>query len=129
MSNTNATRALVVVAEDYGDISQLVRDILRDEGYHVVVVSRGAEVLPTVRKHHPQLILLDLSLPDVSGNEILRQLNANADTKHIPVIVVSAYAEQLRPVPQVRGIVHKPFDLSTLLNAVESTRTARAKRA
>jgi CheY-like chemotaxis protein len=128
VSTASATRDLVVVAEDHNDIRQLVGDILRDEGYQVVAVSRGAEVLPAVKKHKPQLILLDLSFPDVPGNEILRQLNASPDTNQIPVIVVSAYTEQLRRVPQVRGVVNKPFDLSTLIDAVGSTRRPRVQR-
>jgi DNA-binding response OmpR family regulator len=115
----------VLVAEDYPDISQLVGDILKNEGYQVISVSRGADVVPTVLRCRPDLILLDLSLPDIPGNEVLRQLSANQLASGIPVIIVSAYTDQLKRVPQVAAVVNKPFDLSTLVNAVEEARQAR----
>ena len=84
--------------------------------------SRGNEVIAAVRQYRPGLVLLDLSLPDVPGNEILRQLDLNPETNQVPIIVVSAYTEQLRRVPQVRAVVNKPFDISTLLEAVDLAR-------
>jgi CheY-like chemotaxis protein len=120
---------LVLIAEDYPDISQLVGDILRDEGYDVVAVPRGADVLPTVERARPDLILLDLSLPDVPGNEVLRLLSSRPETSEIPVIIVSAYTDQLRRVPQVRAVVNKPFDLSTLVEAVQEARQSGRRAA
>lgn len=118
MMSESRTRPLVVIAEDYPDISQLVRDILREEGYDVIVVTRGSEVVGAVVEHRPGLLLLDLSLPDMPGNEVLQQLVHNPDTRDVPVVIVSAYTELLRTVPMVRAVVNKPFDISTLLDAV-----------
>jgi two-component system phosphate regulon response regulator PhoB len=120
---------VVVVAEDYADISQLMGDILRDEGYQVAPVTRGAEVVETVAHLRPVLLLLDLSLPDVSGNDILQTLQTNPATRHVPVVVVSAYTEQLRKVPQVRAVVNKPFDINTLLEAVQQAQRPLQERA
>ena len=120
---------VVVIAEDYADISQLVGDILRDEGFQVHTVSRGAEVLDAVKQYRPALLLLDLSLPDVPGNDVLQQLARNPETSTVPVIIVSAYTDQLRPVPQVTGVVNKPFDISTLLDAVEQAAAGKRKSA
>jgi DNA-binding response OmpR family regulator len=129
VSDSTPATNLVLIAEDYPDISQLVGDILKDEGFEVVAVPRGADVLPMVRRWNPELILLDLSLPDVPGNEVLRQLSSNPDTSQIPVIIVSAYTDQLRRVPQVRAVVNKPFDLTTLVDAVQEARRSRPRAA
>lgn len=129
MSTPTKTRKVVVVAEDYPDISQLVSDILRDEGYEVVAVSRGGEVLPAVRRYHPVVILLDLALPDMPGNEVLQQLAMNPETSKIPVIIISAYAERLQCVPQVRAVITKPFDIDTLLKAVSEAEKAQPSAA
>jgi DNA-binding response OmpR family regulator len=129
VGDTNRKDTRVLVAEDYPDISQLVGDILKNEGYQVISVSRGADVVPTVLRCGPDLILLDLSLPDIPGNEVLRQLSANQQTSGIPVIIVSAYTDQLKRVPQVAAVVNKPFDLSTLVNAVQEARQARHQAA
>jgi CheY-like chemotaxis protein len=129
VSETAQANEVVVIAEDYPDISQLVGDILRDEGFRVVAVARGAEVVPAVKRHRPSLLLLDLSLPDIPGNEVLRQLALSPETSDIPVIIVSAYTEQLRRVPQVQAVVNKPFDLTTLVEAVQAARKPRQARA
>jgi len=120
---------VVVIAEDYADISQLVGDILRDEGFQVYSVSRGAEVVNAVKQFKPALLLLDLSLPDVPGNDVLQQLALSPETSTVPVIIVSAYTDQLRRVPQVSGVVNKPFDISTLLNAVEQAMAGKRRSA
>jgi CheY-like chemotaxis protein len=129
VSEANSKGNRVLVAEDYPDISQLVGDILKDEGYQVIGVSRGADVIPTVLRCRPDLILLDLSLPDIPGNEVLQQLSANPQTCEIPVIIVSAYTDQLRRVPQVVSVVNKPFDLTTLVDAVQEARQTRHRAA
>ena len=122
VNETDPSKLVVLIAEDYPDIAQLVGDLLREEGYDVLAVSRGNEVIAAVKLHSPSLILLDLSLPDVPGNEILRQLDGNPETNQVPIVIVSAYTEQLRSVPQVRAVVNKPFDLTTLLEAVAEAR-------
>jgi CheY-like chemotaxis protein len=129
VSDPNRGGNRVLIAEDYPDISQLVGDILKDEGYQVVAVSRGADVVPAVNSNRPDLILLDLSLPDIPGNEVLRQLSSSPDTSTIPVIIVSAYTDQLRRVPQVVSVVNKPFDLTTLVEAVQEAQRFRPRAA
>lgn len=123
------SQKIVLVAEDYPDISQLVGDIFRDEGYCVVSVSRGSDVVPAVKQYHPTVVLLDLALPDIPGNEVLQQLSLGPDTNRVPVIIISAYTERLERVPQVRAVVEKPFDIDTLLKAVEEAQHPHPKAA
>jgi CheY-like chemotaxis protein len=118
VSTPAGSKKVIVIAEDYPDISQLVTDLLRDEGYDMVAVSRGGEVLGAVKKHHPAVILLDLALPDIPRNEVLQQLSHDQDTCNIPVVIISAYSERLRRVPQVRAVINKPFEIDALIRAV-----------
>ncbi len=129
MSKSTGEAKVVIVAEDYPDISQLVGDILRGEGYRVVSVSRGGDVLPTVRQYHPAVVLLDLALPDMPGNEVLQQLSSNPETNQIPVIIISAYTERLQRTPQVRAVVNKPFDIDHLLKVVEEAQRPHPRAA
>ena len=127
MSAQQGGNNVVVIAEDYADISQLVGDILRDEGYQVHSVLRGADVYGAVKQLRPMVLLLDLSMPDVPGNEVLQQLARDPETEHVPVIIVSAYTDQLRRVPQVLGVVNKPFDINTLLDEVARVKSGERK--
>ncbi|HVC33268.1 MAG TPA: response regulator [Chloroflexota bacterium] len=117
------------MAEDYPEIRELVSDIFRNAGYRVESVSRGSDVGPAIRRFHPSVVLLDLALPDVPGNDVLQQLAMSPETNRVPVIIMSAYSERLRQVPQVRAVVNKPFDIELLLRAVEEAQQPRAKAA
>ena len=129
MSPAVGSNKVVLIAEDYPDISQLVSDLLRDEGYHIVAVSRGGEVVPAVKQYHPSVVLLDLALPDIPGNEVLERLSNSQETNKIPVIIISAYSERLRRVPQVVAVVNKPFEIDTLLNEVAQASESRPQAA
>ncbi len=129
MSISTGAPKVVIVAEDYPDISQLIGDILRGEGYQVVSVSRGGDVLPAVRQYHPAVVLLDLALPDMPGNEVLQQLSSNPETNQIPVVIISAYTERLHQTPQVRAVINKPFDIDHLLKVVEEAQRPRPQAA
>ena len=120
---------VIVVVEDYPDISELVGGLLEAEGYQVQHVSRGADALGAVQLHRPAVVLLDLSLPDIPGSEVLRQLGQHPEASQVPVIIVSAYADQVRAWPQVHAVVAKPFDLGTLLDAVARARQSRPGQA
>ena len=114
-------RALVV--EDDPLISQLLREVLDMDGYEVVAhVRDGALAAGAVREHRPDLVVLDVGLPNVSGLEVLDDIKGGADTAHIPVLVVTAL-----PTPEVdararalgaAGVLAKPFPLSHLSEAV-----------
>jgi len=129
VSSAAASKKVVLIAEDYPDISQLVSDLLRDEGYDVIAVSRGGEVVPAVKQYHPAVVLLDLALPDIPGNAVLERLSMDPETDKVPVIIISAYSERLRRVPQVFAVVNKPFEIDVLLNAVNQATAARRQAA
>ncbi len=84
----------VLLAEDEKNVILGVRTCLDAVGYQVEIVEDGEEALNSVRREHPDLILLDLLMPKVDGYEVLKQLKGNDETKNIPIIVLTAKAEE-----------------------------------
>ena len=113
----------IVYFEDDGDMVDLVRIILNREGYQVFGIAEGLEGLKLVQKTNPDLILLDLMLPDMDGWEIYRQLKQNDSTQNIPVIVVTAKAQSIDKVlgleiAKVDEYISKPFRPQELVDRV-----------
>lgn len=113
----------IVYFEDDGDMVDLVRIILNREGYQVFGIAEGLEGLKLVQETDPDLILLDLMLPDMDGWEIYRQLKQNDSTQDIPVIVVTAKAQSIDKVlgleiAKVDEYISKPFRPQELVDRV-----------
>ena len=84
----------VVVAEDERDVAELIRHTLTRERYEVVVAGTGTEALRQARELKPDLILLDLMIPQLNGWEVCRRLKQDPATRAIPVIMVTARVEE-----------------------------------
>ena len=91
--------------------------------YRLLKAMRGEEGLRVAREHRPDLILLDLNLPDISGDEVLRQLKADPEVSPIPVIMVSADAmgERIASLLSLgaSGYLTKPYKVSEFLRSIE----------
>ena len=121
MNKAAQARKTILVVDDVPMIRSAMTDVLEHAGYTVVSGRDGAEGLRLARDCHPDVILLDLALPKSSGVDVLDSLKGSAETRDIPVIVVSAYAHLLsgsdaRPAA---GVIQKPFNVSELLTLVE----------
>ncbi len=125
-SNPPFERLTVVVADDDAEVRDLETFLLESEEYRVVSVSDGDAVIRAVRGEAPALLLLDFMLPGKDANEVLAELSRDPETARVPVLVVSAYRELLRPFAQVRGVIPKPFDIMELLDAVRRECPRRA---
>jgi phosphate regulon transcriptional regulator PhoB len=106
-------RHKILVVEDEADIRELLRYSLTQEGYAVEEAADGAEALDRIERRAPDLVLLDLMLPRMSGLELCRKLRANSETAQMPVIVVTAKSAE---VDRILGLemgaddyVVKPF--------------------
>jgi len=82
----------ILVVEDDPDNRRIVAKVLSVEGYHVVEATDGIEALAQARAERPDLILMDLALPNMDGWEATRQLKGNAETRAIPVVALTAVA-------------------------------------
>jgi two-component system, OmpR family, KDP operon response regulator KdpE len=107
----------ILLVEDDPGIIELLSDFLIDEGYEVTTRSSGGAALLELASNSYAVMLLDMGLPDMTGNDVLAQLVSQVNPT--PVIVVSANANQLRYRDRVQAVVHKPFDLFGLLEVIE----------
>ena len=80
----------ILVVDDDLDTLRLVGIMLERQGYSIVAASNGQQALTLAHAEHPDLILLDLMMPDISGTEVARQLRASADTQDVPIIMFTA---------------------------------------
>jgi len=85
-------RGIILIVEDNELNLRLLKDVLDYHGYTTVVTELGTAALDLARQYHPDLILLDIQLPDISGEEAARQLKADPQTRAIPIIAVTAFA-------------------------------------
>ncbi len=84
----------ILIAEDEKNVILGVRTCLDAVGYQMEIVEDGEQALDAVRKDPPDLILLDLLMPNVDGFEVLKVVKGNDETRHIPIVVLTAKAEE-----------------------------------
>ena len=114
----------ILCIEDEPEMIDLIRLILERKGFEVLGAVGGQEGLDTVRREKPDLVLLDLMMPDVDGWEVYRQMKADKELKDIPVVVVTAKAQSIDKVlglhiAKVDDYVTKPFGPGDLLKSVD----------
>ena len=116
--------ARILVVEDEKDLQEVLAYNLRQAGHTAIVVGGGKDALAAVTEHRPDLLLLDLMLPDVSGVEICRRLKGDPLTRELPIVMVTAKGDE---VDRVVGFelgaddyVVKPYSLRELLLRVDA---------
>jgi two-component system response regulator VicR len=119
-----STGKRVVCIEDEPEMIDLVKLILSRKGYQVVGAMGGREGLEAILREKPDLVLLDLMMPDMDGWEVYQKMKADEGAKHIPVIVVTAKAQSIDKVlglhiAKVDDYITKPFGPQELLESVE----------
>jgi DNA-binding response OmpR family regulator len=121
---------LILCIEDEQEMIDLIRLILSRRGFDVQGANSGEDGLAIIRKEHPDLVLLDLMMPDMDGWEVYQQMKADDMTKNIPVIVVTARAQSIDQVlglhiAKVDDYIAKPFSPQELLNSVDNVLAAK----
>jgi len=116
-------KKVVVCIEDEPEMIDLVKLILGRKGFELVGAVGGREGLETVRRLKPDLVLLDLMMPDMDGWEVYQQMKADDELKDLPVIVGTAKAQSIDKVlglhiAKVDDYVTKPFGPQELLHSV-----------
>jgi CheY-like chemotaxis protein len=119
----------ILVVDDRNELLHLMRRVLEDEQYLVSILQEGKNAYAQVKSQLPDLLILDLKLGDISGQDILKQLKGDVVTADIPVIVYTAavleadeVANLIESDSQLYHDVHllrKPFELDVLLDKVE----------
>jgi two-component system phosphate regulon response regulator PhoB len=124
----------VLVIDDERDLLSLLDFNLRGAGFETLLATTGEEALSVLRRRLPDIVLLDLMLPDISGTEVCRQMKADPRTRHVPVVMLTAKGEE---VDRIVGFelgaddyVTKPFSIRELVLRLKSVlRRAGAVRA
>jgi two-component system response regulator VicR len=114
----------VVYIEDESEMIDLVRLILSRKGYEVIGAGGGREGLEIIRQKLPDLVLLDLMMPDMDGWDVYQQMKSVDSTRDIPVIVITAKAQSIDKVlglhiAKVDDYISKPFSPQELVDRVE----------
>ena len=122
----------VVYIEDEQEMIDLVRLILGRKGYEVTGANGGRQGLDAVRQSLPDLVLLDLMIPDMDGWDVYQQMKAEESTRTIPVIVITAKAQSIDKVlglhiAKVDDYISKPFSPQELLDSIEKVLAHRSE--
>src|SRR5271168_4430886 len=114
----------ILVVEDDRDISELITYNLEREGYEIACLFDGSQAVDFTRKRKPDLIILDLMLPEVDGIEICRTLKSDAATKHIPIVMLTAKSEEADVVIGLQmgadDYIPKPFSPKVLVARIKA---------
>ena len=113
----------ILIVEDNELNMKLLNDVLEAYGYDIVKTDSGSAVLGLARQHRPDLVLMDIQLPDISGLDAVRQLKADPLTETIPVLAVTAFAmagdERKALESGCDGYIAKPIMLREFLAMIE----------
>ena len=121
---------IILCIEDEQEMIDLIRLILTRRGFDVRGATSGEEGLKIMQEEHPDLLLLDLMMPEMDGWEVYQKMKADAKMKDIPVIVVTARAQSIDKVlglhiAKVDDYIAKPFSPQELLTSVDNVLSAK----
>lgn len=115
---------MILCVEDELNIRELIVYTLNSTGYKAEGVSNSAQLDEFLKQHHPELILLDIMLPDESGLDILKRLRENAQTKDIPVIILTAKSSEMDKIIGLDSgaddYMTKPFSMLELISRIKA---------
>jgi len=122
---TEKSTKMILCIEDEPEMIDLMRLILSRGGFDIRGANGGKEGLEMIRKEHPDLVLLDLMMPEMDGWEVYQLMKADEATRNIPVIVVTAKAQSIDKVlglhiAKVDDYIAKPFSPQELLTSVDN---------
>ena len=124
----------ILVIDDEQDVVSYLEAVLRDNGYEVVSTTDGSQAVALARTHHPNLVCLDIAMPEPTGVRIYRDLRDDPDLALIPVVMITGVIHQFRDfihhrkhVPPPDGYIAKPFEVTELLETLERLLAAPAQ--
>jgi DNA-binding response OmpR family regulator len=112
----------ILIVDDNEFMVEVMTYILNNKGYDVIALHTGDEVFNTIKAIHPDLVILDMMLPDMDGRDICKLLKLNQSTKNLPVIMCSGDDDVDKTLHEAGGpdaVLHKPFDITSLVEKVD----------
>jgi CheY-like chemotaxis protein len=115
----------IVIIDDDHAIAQLTSLWVKSAGYNVVIANDGPSGLDAIARHRPDLVLLDIRMPEMDGFEVNRRLRQTPELAEIPVIFLSAHAQEATRQESLAGggrcFLPKPYEVKNLIAAIRST--------
>ncbi|MDE3060921.1 MAG: response regulator [Pseudomonadota bacterium] len=112
----------ILIVEDNDLNLKLFRDLLTAHGYETIETKEGGEAVSLTKSEHPDLILMDIQLPEISGLDVMRRLKSDDDIRNIPIIAVTAFAmkddEEKILSAGCEAYISKPISIVPFLNTV-----------
>jgi two-component system, response regulator, stage 0 sporulation protein F len=122
-------KAKILIVDDQFGIRILLNEVFQKEGYNTYQAANGLQALDIVKKHDPDLVLLDMKIPGMDGIEILKRMKVI--DKEIRVIIMTAYGEldMIQEAKELGAIMHfaKPFDIDDIRAAVKNNLPEKIK--
>lgn len=112
----------VLVVDDDASLVKMLNIRLWAEGYDTELAVNGTTAITLAREHQPDIILLDIAMPGVTGVDVIEKLESTDDGKEIPIIIMTAYphmVEMVKSHPAVKDCLIKPFDLPKLVARIK----------
>ncbi len=113
----------ILIVEDNELNMKLFRDLLEAHGYDTLEAKNGKDALKLIHNHHPDLIIMDMQLPEVSGLEVTRQIKNDDEIKTIPVVAVTAFAmkgdEEKFRAGGCEAYIAKPISVAQFVDTVK----------
>jgi DNA-binding response OmpR family regulator len=112
----------ILIIDDEADITETLSFMLQARNFDVITANSGQEGLDKVKKDHPDLILLDIMMPEMDGYKVCNKLKQDKETKNLPIIMLTAKGEADSVIKYYNSgandYVVKPFSLSTLISRI-----------
>ena len=121
----------ILVVDDDPIVLKLVEEVLKLNGFDVVTAKDGLDCMVMVKKEKPDLIVLDIMMPEINGYDVCRNLKFDDGYKNIPIIILTSRRRELDPrIGTMMGIdyMSKPLDREVFLNKIQRLLGAKAKK-
>ncbi len=121
----------ILVVEDNSDLSLLFKLVLESAGYQVDTVEDGRDALTQLAKIRPQLVVMDIMMPEINGLQVSRQIKDKPDYQSLPILLVSAVdrlQEEQFSQSKADAIIYKPFDIEQLIDKVSELTRDRSRK-
>ena len=115
--------AKILVADDDPPLRELVKDVLEMDGHDVLSVDSGELVIPALQKERPDLLILDVMLPELDGLALQETISKDKELRRIPVVVITAqtaFLTHFKKFEQVKARLSKPFSNQVLMSTVRA---------
>ena len=109
----------ILIIDDEADIRKFLAEFLQDEGYEVVTAEDGISGLEALKAENPDLITLDLQMPNDTGTAFYRKMHRDKNYKKIPIIVISGIAGRHLAIKKPVAVFDKPIDKKALLEVIK----------